>query len=373
MADRHTGAAGCVHPSPQALNSVSESGTLSWDTRNTGPAVPPNPTAIVRGALPIVFSPARSIVIVRHSERRRDPMEQLVCGIDVGTSAVRVLVCTLAGDVRASGTCTLTPVRVDGLRREQDADDWWRAVCAALRQAVASVPAAAIAAVSVDATSGTFVPVDRSLRPLGPGLMYNDGRATGYAERINAVAAGFCERHGYRFKDDFSLAKLLWLQEHDPGFAKVHCALHQSDFLVARLAGEITATDWSNSLKSGADLHEARWADFIAKDLGFDIAKLPSRVVAPGTVIGTVSAQASGETGLAQRTPVVAGASDGTASLFACGAAEVGDFNTALGTTLSIRGIAPALIRDPKGVLYSHRHPDGQWLPGAASNVGCSA
>jgi sugar (pentulose or hexulose) kinase len=304
--------------------------------------------------------------------RKRDPVEQLVCGIDVGTSAVRVLVCTLSGEVRASGTCALAPVRVDGSRREQDADDWWRAVSSALKQAVENVPAATIAAVSVDATSGTFVPVERTLRPLGPGLMYNDGRATGYAERINAAAAGFCERHGYRFKDDFSLAKLLWLQEHDPDFARVHCALHQSDFIVTQLAGEITATDWSNALKSGADLHEARWADFLAKDLGFDISKLPSRIVAPGTVIGTVSSKAAEGTGLAQGTSIVAGASDGTASLFACGAAEAGDFNTALGTTVSIRGIAPALIHDPKGVLYSHRHPDGQWLPGAASNVGCS-
>lgn len=300
-------------------------------------------------------------------------MEQLVCGIDVGTSAVRVLICTLTGDVRATGTCALAPVQVNGLRREQDAEDWWHAVCAALKQAVASVPAAAIAAVSVDATSGTFVPVDRSLRPLSPGIMYNDGRATGYAERINAVATEFCERHGYRFKDDFSLAKLLWLQEHDPVFAQVHCMLHQSDFIVARLAGEITATDWSNALKSGADLHEVRWAGFIAEDLGFDIAKLPSRIVAPGSVIGAVCASAAEVTGLPQRTPVVAGASDGTASLFACGAAEAGDFNTALGSTVSIRGIAPALIHDPKGVLYSHRHPDGHWLPGAASNVGCAA
>jgi sugar (pentulose or hexulose) kinase len=300
-------------------------------------------------------------------------VEQLVCGVDVGTSAVRVLVCTLTGDVRGSGSCALAPVHVNGLRREQDSEDWWRAVRAALRQAVAGIPPEAIAAVSVDATSGTIVAVDGALQPLSPGIMYNDGRATGYAERINAASGDFSVRHGYRFKDDFSLAKLLWLQEHDQAFARVHCVLHQSDFIVARLAGEVAATDWSNALKSGADLHAARWADFLAKGLGFDIRKLPPRIVAPGTAIGAVSADAAAETGLAQRTPLVAGASDGTASLFACGAAEAGDFNTALGTTISIRGIARGLIHDPKGVLYCHRHPDGHWLPGAASNVGCAA
>jgi sugar (pentulose or hexulose) kinase len=299
--------------------------------------------------------------------------EQLVCGIDVGTSAVRALVCDLRGGVRGAGSCALAPVRADGVRREQDAEDWWRGVCTALRQAVKDLPPDAIAAVSVDATSGTIVAVDGALRPAGPGIMYNDGRAAGYAQRINAVAGDFCARHGYRFKDDFSLAKLLWLQEHDAAFARAQRVLHQSDFIVARLAGEVTATDWSNALKSGADLHEARWPEFLATELGVATDKLPTSIVAPGTRIGAVSAAAAAETGLARGTAVVAGASDGTASLFACGAADVGDFNTALGTTITIKGIAPAVVRDPKGVVYCHRHPAGYWLPGGASNVGCAA
>ncbi|MCY3022323.1 MAG: FGGY family carbohydrate kinase, partial [Planctomycetota bacterium] len=147
-------------------------------------------------------------------------MERLVCGIDVGTSAVRVLVCTVGGEVRGAGSCALAPVRAEGVRREQEPEDWWRAVCSAVQQAVAGVRPTAIAAASVDATSGTITAVDRELRPLLPGIMYNDGRAAGYAERINAVAGEFCGRHGYRFKDDFSLAKLLWLQEHDPAFER---------------------------------------------------------------------------------------------------------------------------------------------------------
>ena len=190
-------------------------------------------------------------------------MEQLVCGIDVGTSAVRVLLCSLTGEVRGAGSSALAPVRTDGVRREQDAEDWWRGVCAAARQALGGVRAEAIAAVSVDATSGTIVAVDGDLKPLGPGIMYNDGRAAGYGERINAVAGEFCGRHGYRFKDDFSLAKLLWLQEHDAAFPRAHRILHQSDFIVARLAGEVTATDWSNALKSSRprlSMSATRWA-----------------------------------------------------------------------------------------------------------------
>jgi sugar (pentulose or hexulose) kinase len=41
-----------------------------------------------------------------------------------------------------------------------------------------------------------------------------------------------------------------------------------------------------------------------------------------------------------------------------------------LGTTLALKGVTPAPIRDPAGVLYCHRGPDGFFLPGGASSSG---
>jgi sugar (pentulose or hexulose) kinase len=86
--------------------------------------------------------------------------------------------------------------------------------------------------------------------------------------------------------------------------------------------------------------------------------------------MGEVSPAASEETGLENGTPVLAGASDGTASFLASGTKAPGDWNLNLGTTLAIRGVSDRLIKDPKGRFYCHRHPEGYWLPGGASNVG---
>jgi sugar (pentulose or hexulose) kinase len=38
-----------------------------------------------------------------------------------------------------------------------------------------------------------------------------------------------------------------------------------------------------------------------------------------------------------------------------------------------LKGVSAQLVRDPNGVVYSHRHPDGGWLPAGASNVGAGA
>lgn len=300
-------------------------------------------------------------------------MHELVCGIDVGTSAVRVLICDLQGQSVATAAVDLPPPHVDGTRREQDPEGWWTTTCTALRQALAKTDPAAVKALAVDATSGTITLVDRDLHPLTPGLMYNDGRAAGYAQRLNDSAAAFVKRHGYRFKDDFSLSKILWLKEHEPAFARAAKVLHQSDFINARLLGGMPATDWSNALKSGCDLFAANWPAFIAETLALPLELFPAPVVAPGTHIGEVGAAAAAATGLRAGTAVVTGASDGTASLFASGAGSLGDFNTCLGSTLIIKGISSEVVHDARGVIYCHRHPAGFWLPGGAGNVGCSA
>ena len=295
-----------------------------------------------------------------------------VCGVDVGTSAVRAMVCDPEGRVAASASCPLDPVTGSEGSREQSPGNWWVATCRALRQVTAQVASAAVRAVAVDATSGTVCLVDDTIEPVSPGLMYNDGRARGYGERINQVAGDFIRRHGYRFKDNFALARLLWLRDNDPAFSKASRALHQSDFVNAKLIGCVPSTDWSNALKTGCDLLRGGWGAFIAAELSFPMEKLPEEVVAPGAWIGDVSRDASAETGLAAGTAVIAGASDGTAALFASGASAPGDFNTALGSTITIKGVAADIVHDPEGMVYCHRHPAGHWLPGGASNVGCA-
>jgi D-ribulokinase len=64
---------------------------------------------------------------------------------------------------------------------------------------------------------------------------------------------------------------------------------------------------------------------------------------------------------------------DGCAGQIATGAVRPGQFVGVLGTTYVLKGVTRELVTDPTGALYSHRHPDGWWLPGGASNTGGEA
>ncbi len=305
--------------------------------------------------------------------------DSYVLGIDIGTSGVKALVVDRGGAVVARGAAGLpAPVAV-GNRREQDANLWWAAAIGAIHHAVRELRAAggageAIVAVAVDATSGTVVPVDKTLRPLCPGLMYNDGRAVAEASRLNEIGATTLDRLGYRFNASFGLAKILWLHQQEPRVMEnASLVLHQSDYLTARLADLTPAdgailTDESNSLKSGYDILDRRWPDYLS-DAGIDAGKLPG-VAAIGAPIGKVGRNMAAELGLSPDCEIVGGMSDGTAACAASGARRVGDMNTTLGTTVVWKTITSQLVKDAAGRLYSHRHPGGAFLPGGAGNAG---
>src|SRR4029079_6142435 len=92
--------------------------------------------------------------------------------------------------------------------------------------------------------------------------------------------------------------------------------------------------------------------------------------VRSGTHLGNVWAAAAAETSIPEGTPIFAGMTDGCSAQLGAGAVRVGSWNSVLGTTLVLKGVAPELLKDPLGVVYSHRSPDGHWLPGGASSVG---
>ncbi len=302
---------------------------------------------------------------------------RLFVGIDVGTGGVRALAVSGLGEVAGQAAVafqgTVPSARADW--HEQPAEAWWRAVCEATRTLVAKLKTAGrapdrLAAVAVDGTSGTLVALDATGQPLRPAILYNDGRAEEEAEELNALAGEFCQKLGYRFAPSFSLAKVLWLENHEPAiFEKTAILAHQTDYVVGRLSGEYGVSDYSNALKTGYDLVDECWPGWLT-GLSSVVSRLP-RVVAPGTPVGRVSAQGAENTGLPEGLAVISGASDGTAAALASGLARPGDYNSTLGTTLVFKGISSRLCRHPDGLIYCHKLPGGLWLPGAASNTGC--
>ncbi len=301
-----------------------------------------------------------------------------VIGVDMGSQGIRGMAVADDGTVVAHAS-VLWPLQT--LRTgpngafEQDAEEWWRATCSVLNQIgeqlnVAGVAPNAVKALCVAGTSGTFVPLDSSYRPLRPALMYSDGRAGAEAERCNNVLSKLTLKLGYRFNASFALPKVLWLYENEPQmWARTSLIASQVDYIVGRLTGVWGMSDYNNALKIGYDLLAEYYPPEIASDLGISLERLP-QVVPPGAPLGRLKPSISKELKLSQSIVVVAGLTDGCASQFAAGATEPGAWASSLGTTLIIKGVSSEMVKDLQGRMYCHRHPEHGWLPGGASNTG---
>ena len=283
-------------------------------------------------------------------------MAPLAIGIDIGTSGSRAVAMRPDFSVVASAAAPLERFGANG----RDPAVWWAAVEATLKELLSRIDRNAVRAIAVDGTSGTLLPVDDAGRPLAEPLMYNEGVPD---EAILAAVARTAPEASAAHGSTSGLAKALWFQRL-PG---IRAVLHQADWIAGQFSGRFDVSDENNSLKSGYDVVERRWPDWIA-ETGMRIELLPA-VVGPGRATGSLTATAADLLGLPREVAVVAGTTDGCASFLATGAADAGDGVTALGSSLTIKILSGRPIFAPRYGIYSHRLGDA-WLAGGASNTG---
>jgi sugar (pentulose or hexulose) kinase len=313
--------------------------------------------------------------MVQSSASAGDP---LWAGVDVGTQSLRVAVVDASGRLVGRGSRKLSSDRAPGRFHEQDPAAWWQALGEAGRAALDGLPAERLRGVALCSTSGTVLLTDGRGSALTPALMYDDARAEAEERRAAEAGGALWAALGYPMQRSWALPKALWLLGQADAETRraaerggVRLA-HSADYLAGRLVGAPVATDFSHALKTGYDLSAHRWPTEVLDKLGVPLSMLPD-VVRPGSRLGEVSPQAAEHTGFPVGMPVVAGMTDGCAAQVAAGALTPGDWNSVLGTTLVLKGVTTERLSDPGGAVYSHRHPDGGWLPGGASNVGAGS
>ena len=289
-------------------------------------------------------------------------MHGFVIGLDLGTSGVRAVAVDASGQILGIGSATLPATKATGARREQSPEDWWNGCRTALDELSLKLDLAGARAIAVDATSGTILPVDNHNRPLAPARMYDDADTGELAAKIKSHAPRESAAHGATSPAARALA---WTK-----LPRLHCIIHQADWINGCLGATNWQTDENNALKTGYDPVAREWPDWL-RGFGLSPGLLPE-VVPVGTPIGHVSAQAAIALGIPEGITIAAGTTDGCATFLASGASCAGEASTALGSTIVLKLLSDRPIFSPELGIYSHRLGD-TWLAGGASNCGGKA
>jgi xylulokinase len=251
---------------------------------------------------------------------------------------------------------------------EQNPEDWWRAVGASTRILLSETRVAGgdIACVTFSGQMMGCVPLDAQARPLRKAIIWADQRSVAQqqwlSERIDPQQ--LYRITGHRLSASYSLAKMLWLRDHQRDvFVQAYKFVHAKDSVVARMTGEFVTDPSDASGMNLYDLERGDWSEAILAAAGLNRAQLPD--IHPSTaVVGAVRSSVADEVGLPAGTPVVIGGGDGACAAAGAGVIADGSAYNYIGSSSWIALATKRPIFDPELRTFTFGHiVPGMFMP----------
>jgi erythritol kinase len=268
--------------------------------------------------------------------------------VDVGTSLIKSVAYDAGGREIAVARRPTRVLRPAPGRAEQDMAEVWDAVVETIRR-VGDDLGHHPTLIAVTAQGDGCWLVDVAGHPVGPAILWSDGRAASIVERW--AADGTIEQ-AFRVNGSLTFpglinAILTWLREHEPErLARAHRALHCGGWVLHQLTGELVV-DESDASAPLLDLRSRAYSEALIElfDLQWARHLLPEPVPA-GRHVGTLVPEAAQELGLPAGLPVVLAPYDIAATAIGAGATTPGQACCILGTTLCSELVTDVLETD---------------------------
>ena len=284
-------------------------------------------------------------------------------GIDLGTSAVKLLLTDARGVIHKSVTKEYPLYFPKPGWSEQRPEDWWKAVQYGMLELTEDLDKSQIAGIGCGGQMHGLVALDENDAVIRPAILWNDGRTGEEVEYLNEVIGRekLSKLTANIAFAGFTAPKLLWMKRHEPdNFARIRKIMLPKDYINYRLTG-VHACDYSDA--SGMlllDVEHKRWSEEMLEICSLRPEQMP-RLFESYEVIGTVQSFVAGSLGLPRDCRVVAGAGDNAAAAVGTGVVGEGGCNLSLGTSGTLFISSEHFGVDPNNALHAFAHADGGW------------
>lgn len=284
-------------------------------------------------------------------------------GVDLGTSAVKLLLMESDGTI-VNIVSEKYPIAFPHPGwSEQKPEDWWTAVKKGIPELVSGIDASKVAGISFGGQMHGLVVLDEDDNVIRPAILWNDGRTQKETDYLNNVI-GKDKLSDYTANiafAGFTAPKILWMKENEPdNFARIKKIMLPKDYIAYMLTG-VHCTDPSDA--SGMllyDVKNRRWSEEMCNICGIDVSMLAT-VYESYEKVGTVKPDIATELGLSDSVIVAAGAGDNAAAAVGTGTVGEGLCNISLGTSGTIFISSHEFKVDSFNALHSFAHADGYY------------
>jgi xylulokinase len=286
-------------------------------------------------------------------------------GIDLGTSAVKIILVEENGNVIGSTSKEYPVYYPQPGWSEQNPEDWWNATKDGIRELIikTGVKNDDIKGIGLSGQMHGLVLLDENNNVLLPAILWNDQRTQEECDYITQKLGKerLTKYTGNKALTGFTAPKILWVRKHRPDvYKKIHRILLPKDYIRFKLTGEY-ATDVSDA--SGTllfDVENRRWSKEMLDALEIPYNWMP-KCYESTEVTGYVTKEAADLTGLKEGTIVVGGGGDQASGAVGTGTVKSGIVSVALGTSGVVFASQDKYVVDEENRLHSFCHANGKW------------
>lgn len=287
----------------------------------------------------------------------------LLCGIDVGTSSIKVSVVDAANQQLIYST-SFPEIENEIFSpalgfAEQDPEHWWYCVQQAILKANSSLTynSEDIAAIGISYQMHGLVVLDKTDQVVRPSIIWCDSRAVEIGNRaFEGIGQLYCQHSLLNSPGNFTASKLAWVKENQPElFEKVKHVMLPGDFIAGRFTKAFTTTPSALSEGIFWDFSSDSISQPLLNYFNFDSSLFP-KVQDVFSNHGTIDAAVAKELGLNSNVQVTYKAGDQPNNAFSLGVLSPGDIATTAGTSGVVYGVSSELKCDANNRVNSFAH-----------------
>ena len=287
----------------------------------------------------------------------------LYVGIDLGTSAVKLLLMDETGHIHKIVSKEYPLYFPNPGWSEQKPEDWYEQSMAGLKELLSECDKSKVAGISFGGQMHGLVILDSDDNVIRPALLWNDGRTYEECDYLNNVIGKdkLSEYTANISFTGFTAPKILWVKNKEPeNFARIAKIMLPKDYLAYKLSG-VHCTDVSDA--SGMLLFDVKnrcWSKEMMEICDVKEEQL-AKVFESYEVVGTLKPDVADELGLSTEVKIIAGAGDNAAAAVGTGTVGDGRCNISLGTSGTIFISSDRFGVDENNALHSFAHADGHY------------